>query len=115
LFTSIINHYYHYYHYHYLLVEQGDYSQIRSSFRTGPTTELRKTARKLIPFLEQDKRATFEKAYQEMIEELDYLDVLCLRRSQNTGLPEKGKKDTEMLGQIEKLTKKFDTMLNIIL
>lgn len=97
------------------IVEQGDYSQIRRSFRSAPTIELRKTCRKLIPFLEIDKRKSFENAYQAMIEELDYLDVVCLRREQNEGLPDKGKKDTVILDQITKLTNKFEAMLSIVL
>ena len=96
------------------IADQGDYSQIRLSFRSEPTIELRKTCRKLIPFLEVERRNSFEKAYQEMIEELDYLDVLCLRREQNDGVPDKGKKDTQVVDQINKLTSKYENMLNIV-
>jgi len=96
------------------IVEQYDYPQIRLSFRSGPTTELRKTCRKLIPFLEESKRNKFEKAYQEMIDELDYLDVLCLRRAQGEGIPDKGKTDDIMLNQISKLTTKFENMMSIV-
>ena len=96
------------------IVEQNDYAQIRLSFRSGPTTELRKTCRKLIPFLEEPRRGKFDKAYQDMIEELDYLDVLCLRRAQGEGIPEKGKPDDVMLNQIAKLTTKFESMINIV-
>lgn len=96
------------------IVEQNDYPQIRLSLRSGATTELRKTCRKLIPFLEESKRPKFDKAYQEMIDELDYLDVLCLRRAQGEGIPEKGKTDDVMLNQIAKLTTKFESMINIV-
>ena len=96
------------------IAEQGDYSQIRLSFRSDPTIELRKTCRKLIPFLEAERRNNFERAYQEMIEELDYLDVLCLRREQKDGLPDAGKKDKEVLDQIYKLTTKFERLLTTV-
>jgi hypothetical protein len=57
-------------------LEKGDYSSIRSSLRSDPTVELRKTCKKLVKYLPVEKAKLFNTAYASMIDVLNDVDAV---------------------------------------
>jgi hypothetical protein len=57
-------------------LEKGDYTSIRSSLRSDPTVELRKTCKKLVKYLPVEKAKEFNTGYAGMIDALNDLDAV---------------------------------------
>lgn len=96
------------------LSDQQDYAQLRSSLRSSPLIDLRKTCRKLKPLLAPAaKQIEFQAKYDVMIDSVNYLDVVLLRRTQGENVPKKDAKDTELLAAIEKAANSFEDMLAV--
>ena len=92
--------------------DQQDYAQLRSSLRSSPLIDLRKTCKKLKPLLSPAARQdAFQAKFDAMLESLEALDVKALRRTQGENVPKKGEKDAELLAAIELLIKNFEGML----
>mmetsp|Transcript_5592 Transcript_5592/g.5782 ORF Transcript_5592/g.5782 Transcript_5592/m.5782 type:complete len:209 (+) Transcript_5592:169-795(+) len=67
------------------LITKQDYVTFRSLLRQDPAVTLRVTARKLKLLLpSKAQQATFEKAYSKMIDSLDYMDSINLKRTQGS-------------------------------
>ena len=105
-------------------IEKKDYLSIRTQLRSEPAVELRMTCKKLKPFLSIDKQSKFEESYRAMIDAVDDLDSIVLRRIQaekysnkkplSARWEEQDKPDTEVLDSLNKCIDKFEIMLKIV-
>jgi hypothetical protein len=57
-------------------VEKQEYVELRQALRESPTMDLRKTCRKLKPFLPSEIQVKYEDAYKTMIESFEDMDVV---------------------------------------
>lgn len=57
-------------------LDSKDYQSIRQSLRQEPLIETRKTCRKIVKYLPENQVLPFNKAYNNMIEKLNDLDVV---------------------------------------
>lgn len=95
-------------------IKNSDYDSIRKSLRQEPTIDLRKTCKKLEKYLPAEEVVPFDKAYSNMIDSMNDLDVLALKRLQGENLPSKGQLDEEMNQKALDLSSRFETMLKTI-
>eukprot|EP00596_Hydrurales_sp_CCMP1899_P007566 CAMPEP_0119051866 /NCGR_PEP_ID=MMETSP1177-20130426/73345_1 /TAXON_ID=2985 /ORGANISM="Ochromonas sp, Strain CCMP1899" /LENGTH=189 /DNA_ID=CAMNT_0007031221 /DNA_START=3146 /DNA_END=3715 /DNA_ORIENTATION=+ len=97
------------------ILDKGDYIALRGGFRSMPAMDLRKTCKLLKPFLVGDeKKVEFEKTYTIMIDAVNDIDVLALKRVQGSGLPKNGLKDEKMVSLLTDAITKMDDLLVIL-
>eukprot|EP00600_Ochromonadales_sp_CCMP1393_P008902 CAMPEP_0174960788 /NCGR_PEP_ID=MMETSP0004_2-20121128/3889_1 /TAXON_ID=420556 /ORGANISM="Ochromonas sp., Strain CCMP1393" /LENGTH=182 /DNA_ID=CAMNT_0016209181 /DNA_START=82 /DNA_END=630 /DNA_ORIENTATION=+ len=92
-------------------INKADYASIRTSLRSYPAADLRKTCKKLGKYLPATQAVEFNKAYNVMIEAVDDFDVMAFKRIQGDDVPDTGKEDTKLMQKMDLLQKRFDAML----
>ena len=93
------------------LVEKKDYRAFRSQLRNFPLSDLRTTCRSIKPYLETEKLQGYNNAYSKMIDNVDYMDSLALKRTQSQGAI-KEDVDEELLKALDNSIGSFQGMLD---
>jgi len=101
--------------------DPSPYAAIRNQLRTSPGVELRKTAKNLKKYLTSPQQvAEFEQKYDALIDKVNELDVICLKRLQGENVPQVSKrdgsvaKDVEMEQLISSTVLDFEQLLKVI-
>ena len=90
------------------MLEQRDYESMRSGLRQAPMNNLRLTVRKYKEVLPDDVKREFTKKYTDMIDKLDFFDVLTFKRTQ-------GASNDQALGKaLEESKRTFNDMIAVI-
>jgi hypothetical protein len=83
----------------------------RSQLRSFPISDLRTTCRGLKPYLKNEQLQNYNKAYTKMIDNMDYMDSLALKRTQSQGAI-KEDVDNELLKALDNSIESFQGMLD---
>lgn len=92
-------------------VDKKDYRGFRSQLRSFPISDLRSTCRNLKPYLQNEQLQNYNKAYTKMIDNIDYMDSLALKRTQSQGAI-KEDVDKELLKALDNSIESFQGLLD---
>lgn len=92
-------------------VDKKDYRGFRNQLRNFPISELRSTCRNLKPYLQNEQLQNYNNAYSKMIDNIDYMDSLALKRTQTQGAI-KENVDKELLKALDTSIESFQGMLD---
>ena len=92
-------------------VDNKDYRGFRSQLRNFPISELRSTCRSLKPYLQNEQLQNYNNVYTKMIDNVDYMDSLALKRTQTQGAI-KEDVDKELLKALDNSIESFQGMLD---
>ena len=97
------------------LLEKKEYTAVRSQLRTEPAKSLRKTCRAARKYLDAPAQATFDAAYDRLIDSVARLDVLLLRRTQGEGVEAlAGARDSEAEGLLAAVVEDMEKLLALL-
>ena len=92
-------------------VDTKDYRAFRSQLRNFPLSELRTTCRSVKPYLQNEQLQKYNNAYTKMIDNVDYMDSLALKRTQTQGAIKEAV-DKELLQALDNSIQSFQGMLD---